>query len=83
MNGITFHFPQASLIKKVEAERDDLESLRRRTDSIVTEEKNKNKELASNLQELKDQLARTKDKLAEAESKHEIQVNYLMVGYMI
>ena len=44
----------------------------------MTEEKNKNKELASNLQELKDQLARTKDKLAEAESKHEIQVNYLI-----
>ena len=49
----------------------------------MTEEKNKNKELASNLQELKDQLARTKDKLAEAESKHEIQVNYLMINYMI
>lgn len=66
---------QASSLKKLEAERDDLENLRRKTESILSEEKVRSKDLASTLLEIRDELAKAKDRIADVENKHENQVS--------
>lgn len=66
---------QASSLKKLEAERDDLENLRRKTESILSEEKVRSKDLASTLLEIRDELTKAKDRIADVENKHENQVS--------
>jgi hypothetical protein len=66
---------QASSLKKLEAERDDLENLRRKTETSLSEEKVRNKDLTSTILEVRDELSKAKDRIADVENKHEIQVS--------
>ena len=73
-----FNQLKASSLKKLEAERDDLENLRRKTESSLSEEKVRNKDLASTVLEIRDELSKAKDRIADEENKHEIQVSVFL-----